>query len=64
MTKMYALASSKEKGEAGEFTAGPTPIFKDLLSYVTDEGSNSLFVLEEGKDPRWIDTDSTNTVVL
>ena len=64
MMKMFALARTKEEGEASIFIAGPTPILSNLFSYISEEGQNELFVIEENKEPRWVDLDFYNDVSL
>ena len=60
--KMYAIAESKELGEAGKFIAGPTSILSTLCDHIAMNEQNVLFVIEEGEEPRYVDLDSPTLV--
>ena len=62
MMKMYAIAESKELGEAGKFVAGPTPIISTLCDHIALNEQNVLFVIEEGEEPHYVDLDSLTLV--
>jgi len=63
MSKVFCVAKDKESGEKGEFVAGPFETLMQLAMSLADD-ELPVFVVEDGKPPRFVDLNSSDTIIL